>query len=187
MSVFGKILIAFNFILAIVVLLVAGMDYGKRQSWRYAALKHEALIVGLPVDEHEENEKEPGTPIAKDFKPGVLKDLFANVSPNSPAGLAGGPVKTVQEELDRVKAAVIGGLTSKENAKILIVPQGRTLEEREKLTKMVNEDDANFTACKAEFAARCAAAKTNVGGQSTNRKDLRQNIAQILVNLDFNK
>src|SRR5260370_27312377 len=112
MSVFGKILIAFNFILAIVVLLVAGMDYGKRQSWRYAALKHESLIVGLPVDENEENEKEPGTPIAKDFKPGVLKDLFANVPPNSPAGLAGGPGGTGVEELKRVQAAVTRGLTA---------------------------------------------------------------------------
>src|SRR5260370_15698682 len=147
MSVFGKILIAFNFILAIVVLLVAGMDYGKRQSWRYAALKHEALIVGLPVDENEENEKEPGSPIAKDFKPGVLKDLFANVSTSSPAGLAAGPVGTVVEELKRVKVAVTRGLTSNANAQVLLVPQARTLEEREKLIKMVNGDDANFTAC----------------------------------------
>src|SRR5260370_32622307 len=116
MSVFGKILIAFNFILAIVVLLVAGMDYGKRQSWRYAALKHESLIVGLPVDENEENEKEPGTPIAKDFKPGVLKDLFANVPPNSPAGLAGGPVGTGGEELTRGKTAQRGVRTSQSPA-----------------------------------------------------------------------
>ena len=187
MSLFGKILVVFNFILAVVVLLVAGMDYGKRQSWRYAALRHEVLIRGLPVNNTEENEKEPGSPLVDDLKPGLLKVIFESVSPTSPSGLAGGPVKTVEEELNRVERAVVANLTTKEAAKAILIPQARTLADREKMIKMVAEDDVSLSASKAEFQRLCAAAKANVGGGPPNFKDLRQNIAQILVNLDFNK
>jgi septal ring factor EnvC (AmiA/AmiB activator) len=55
------------------------------------------------------------------------------------------------------------------------------------MIKMVAEDDVSLSASKAEFQRLCAAAKANVGGGPPNFKDLRQNIAQILVNLDYNK
>jgi hypothetical protein len=97
MSVLGKILAVFNILAAALFVYLAGLDYGKRQSWAYAVYRHELAITGLPL---EEAVTEPIQNVrqADQLNEATLRDL---------SQAAGGQVpKTQEEEVKRVHNAL---------------------------------------------------------------------------------
>ena len=53
MSGFGKLLAVLNVLAAIAFVVFAGMDWGQRQRWAYAAYLHDVIVDGLPIDDKE--------------------------------------------------------------------------------------------------------------------------------------
>lgn len=185
MSTLGKILLFFNLLLAAVVLLVAGMDHGKRQSWRYAALRHRLVPAGLPVNSKDYDEKEPDVPLLEDLKGGVLKEVFANAGGG--AELGGSPVATCEEELARVHAKVKTNISTsadaKRQAREYLLPQAVTIGERVEIIQMINSDDASMTKTLLEVDRRFSAAKTSVSGAAPSLHEERVKIAALLAML----
>src|SRR5438105_7723733 len=98
MATFGKILAVLNIFLAIGLLVILGKDYGRQQAWTRAELLHRHNIIGLPIDDKEIDEREPGdTKMVERLTPGVLKEMFQGN--NGGAELGGPEVKTVMEEV----------------------------------------------------------------------------------------
>jgi len=181
MSIWGKILVFFNLVMAVVVLAIGSMDYGKRQAWRYAYQLHRFAVNGLPVDGREKDTKEPREdPIVADVTDGMAKEIFAKAGGGNLLG--GQPVKTVADELARVNALVSGKITSKQDAKALVLPLARTLGERTEVIAMIDGDDANMSKTKGWFAEQVRAA-SRTATSPPNNKELRLNMGHVLVNL----
>src|SRR5262249_6796367 len=53
MSLLGKILAIFNVLAAVAFFYVASIDWAKHEAWADAALQHDLVIQGLPVDDQE--------------------------------------------------------------------------------------------------------------------------------------
>jgi len=53
MSLLGRFLIGFNFLAAVLYIILAAADWGVRQNWAYSAFRHELIIQGLPLEELE--------------------------------------------------------------------------------------------------------------------------------------
>src|SRR5262245_5151920 len=147
MSTLGKVLTFINVLFAVVFLVVAGMDYGKQQSWSYSEFRHRIAVSGLPVNYDDIDDSEPNKdyPIAERLTPGVIKDIFTgNEANDDPYGLGGPGVKTLFEEVDRVKAKVNGNVTGakpedqKPLLRIYLVGLAKTLGERIELEALVD-------------------------------------------------
>src|SRR5262245_51814936 len=104
MSTLGKVLAFLNVLVAILLLVLAGMDYAEWRAWHYAAFRHELVVTGLHVDETEINATRPDEPIVEKLTPGVLTDVFKGADGGQDLG--GQPVKTVLEEIERVRGKV---------------------------------------------------------------------------------
>src|SRR5216683_4456096 len=104
MSTFGKILAFFNVFVATVFLVVAGMDYGRQQSWTYSEFRHHLLLTGLPVNNEEIDEQNPQSDdyLVDRLSKGVLDDVFQG-NDGERNDLGGESVKTLFEEVDRVR------------------------------------------------------------------------------------
>jgi acyl carrier protein phosphodiesterase len=81
MSLFGKILAVFNVLAAIGFLVVAGMDYNKRQSWAYSHFLHQLQVNGLPLDKDDDTGRLPGRTISDQFGKDANKVLFPSGGP----------------------------------------------------------------------------------------------------------
>src|SRR5262249_106975 len=130
MTLFAKILTIVNVLAAIAFLVIAGKDYGIRQSWARAVFLHEIAIHGLPVA-HNDDSWRPGTPTAKDLSPGLLKDIYGSAP--------GEQFRTQQQELERVKDDILGIVDSapNDNAKRMklagyLLPLMQSGEERDR-------------------------------------------------------
>jgi hypothetical protein len=76
MATLGKVLAVFNVLAAIGFLVVAGMDYNKRQSWAYSHFLHQVAVSGLPLDKDDDTGRLPGRTISEQFGTDAKKDLF---------------------------------------------------------------------------------------------------------------
>jgi hypothetical protein len=103
MSMFSKILTVFNVLAAIAFLAVAGLDYGKRQTWAYSIFRHELAINGLPLDEKDDSWR-PGTPVYRDLTKNTVTDLFKFSG--------GNPVYTQLEAVAAMKNSVMSAIDS---------------------------------------------------------------------------
>jgi DNA repair exonuclease SbcCD ATPase subunit len=104
MKALGIVFSIFNLLLAGVVLMLAGMDYGRYRGQALSAFLHEVVITGLPVDENEVVESYPTDPTVTKLEPEVLKMVYANG--NGGPDLGGDLEKTVQGEMKRVQGKV---------------------------------------------------------------------------------
>jgi hypothetical protein len=130
MSLLGKVLVVLNILGAAGLVYLGATNYAKRRIWAHRVFEHELAIRGLPLDAQERDER--GRPIAGLIGEETQKDLFA--------GVAGQPVRTQQEEVDRVKNAVLAplqGVTDKRKQLFLyarvLLPLARSYLEREGL------------------------------------------------------
>src|SRR5438105_2771952 len=55
MAMFGKILAVLNVLAAIGFLVVAGVDYDKRQNWAYSHYTHQLVVFGLPIVKYDDS------------------------------------------------------------------------------------------------------------------------------------
>jgi hypothetical protein len=101
MSLFGKILAVLNIFGAIGLIVVASMDYAKRQAWAQAQFQLDLILEGLPLDEQQRTSNDERTVDLLGEEP--LRQLFA---------AAGGsnPVRTQVEEVGRVQRLLDGQL-----------------------------------------------------------------------------
>src|SRR5436305_5740410 len=95
MATFGKVLAVFNVLAAIGFIVVAGMDYNKRQSWAYSHFTHQLVVYGLPIDDKDDSWRLPGRSISDSFGKDARKLLFND--PNGP--------KTQQDEVNATVTA----------------------------------------------------------------------------------
>jgi hypothetical protein len=100
MSMLGKILAILNVLAAAGFFYLAAMVWTKRLAWEDAALQHDLVITGLPVDEQEKDQE--GFPRVNDLPKKLLDRMF------NPVG--GQPVKTQKEEVEGVKKRLLARL-----------------------------------------------------------------------------
>lgn len=103
-TITGKILAFLNIIAAFSFLLLAAADWSKRQQWAYSYYRHVLALEGLPV----EKDAAPieGFPNSQAITEDTAKAIFSG---NARGGdlLGGGPVKSQEEEVERVRRRVI--------------------------------------------------------------------------------
>jgi len=142
MATFGKVLLFFNLLLAAVFVYLVSVDYGKEQSWAYSAFRHWLVINGLPVDNDELDPYYPDEKVVDQLNTPTITDVFAGNQGGTQLG--GPPVKTVKEELQRVRAKVKtnidGAASDSDRADLLwvyLVRQARTLDQRQDWQKRI--------------------------------------------------
>jgi uncharacterized coiled-coil protein SlyX len=109
MSLLGKILAVLNVLAAGAFLYLAALDWGKRQAWSHAVLRHELVLHGLPIDEGAE--APPGMPPslhAANLGDETLKEAFRNAD--------GPPVRTQLKEVQRKRDEVLRELEARDEA-----------------------------------------------------------------------
>ena len=105
MSMMGKILAVFNVLAALLFIFILSRDYSEQEKWAYADFRHELVIDGLPVDKEEKDVD--GIPIVSKISDVTAQQLFQTAG--------GQPVKTVVDEIQRVKGKVKSDLDSLAN------------------------------------------------------------------------
>jgi IS1 family transposase len=178
MATLGKVLAVFNVLAAIGFLVVAGMDYSKRQSWAYAHFRHQLAVYGLPLDKDDDTWRLPGRTISEQFGKDAAKDLFG--SPDGP--------KTQVDEVNGTVAAFKNGvsaaadITAKRNiiAEHLLPELARAEERDEVLRELLTlKDPAGVDALVARFDA--IAGRTTKGDRETRRRAT----ADFLYNFEY--
>src|SRR5262245_24830222 len=188
MSTLGKVLTFLNVLVAVILMVIAGMDYAEWRAAHYAAFRHELVVTGLPVDEAERHPQHPDDPIVQKLKDGVLADVFKGAEGGSELG--GKPVRTVIEELDRVEKKVIENLSTApaEQQKNLIrkylLTQARDVAERDRFKEMAEKSD--IPGAQAELTKRFATVRALHGTKGgENWLEVRYAAAELLVNLSL--
>jgi len=190
MSTFGKILAVLNFLVAIVFLVLAGMDYSKRQNWSNSHFRHQVAIHGLPLTDSDETWRLPGRTISSDLTKKTLDELFQSAG--------GDPVKTQIDAVEQIKGQIKGEADSKtdDTAKKqyvagYLVPLARTGEEREIYQQMIYDraKPAELLIKQLEgLLERAVSDKRPVneqgqGGEARDLEERRRAIADVLYNL----
>jgi hypothetical protein len=184
MSTLNKVLAVLNVLAAIGFLCVAGLDYGKRQAWMYAARQQDFIIKGLPVDENEKDVE--GRPLVDAMGKSMQQQLFAGVSD---------PVTTQKAEVKKRYDALRTEIneapdpdTKKKILEAVLVPLTRTWGQRYELQRKIRDPQAGVDTLLAPdgpFDAAFAEAlegKT-VAGQDLGLEERREAIAHLLFNL----
>jgi len=185
MTLFAKILTIVNVLAAIAFLVIAGKDYGIRQSWARAVFLHEIAIHGLPVDDTDDSWR-PGTPIAKDLSPGLLKDIYGSAP--------GEQFRTQQQELERVKDDILGIVDSapNDNAKRMelasyLLPLMQSGEERDRFLGFLQQRSRTPIQDLRDalvFRIDSALAPVGAGEGRQSLETKRREIAHLLYNLN---
>lgn len=137
MSLWGKLLIVFNGLAAVVFLFLASADWGLRQNWAYSAFKHELAIQGLPL-EADDPWYAPQAIHAADVGPETAADLFKDAGDK--------PVQTQQAEVVQKRQELVEHLKAlpdakrREELKHLLWNLARTLDERDAIAKRCKAD-----------------------------------------------
>jgi hypothetical protein len=195
MSTLGKVLAILNVLAAILLFVFAGMDYGEARAARYAVFRHEIVVHGLPVDNKEQWVEQPDEPVVDKLDGRVLDDIYIDSGGNklpTAGGLNGPFVKTVLEEIARVKPAAAAAISAlpagdqqKQKARQLLLSQAKNIGERTELEEMINSDGPGMPAATAELNRRFDAVTNLHGaGGNPNWEGVRYAAAQLLVNLD---
>jgi hypothetical protein len=178
MATLGKVLAVFNVLAAIGFLVVAGMDYNKRQSWAYSHFLHQLAVSGLPLDKDDDTGRLPGRTISDQFGKDATKALF---------GTAEGP-KTQGEEVGATIAKfkevvnAAADLNAKRDAvAVHLLPELGRAEERDDVIRELQtvKDQAGIDTLVARFEA--------IGNRVTNgdRETRRRAIADFLYNFQY--
>ncbi len=144
MSGLGKILAFLNVLAALAFVSVAALDWGKRQAWSYAVLRHDLAIQGLPVDADEGDTE--GNILVDELTAATLTQVF------QPVG--GSPVKTQTEEVQRVQSNLQGRILTTADDPVLkgtkgqrlarcLLPLARSSPRREELQQRIDDPNAN--------------------------------------------
>ncbi len=96
MSLLGKLLAVLNVLAAVGFFAMAGYDWQKKQEWADTLQQSEIVVNGLPVDSADKDRE--GHPRSQNLRNGALNQLFQKSG--------GNPVKTQQDEVDRVRNAL---------------------------------------------------------------------------------
>jgi hypothetical protein len=189
MSTLGKVLTFLNVLVAIILLVLAGMDYAEWRGAHYAAFRHEMVIRGLPVDDTEFNAELPDDPIVERLTPNVLVEVFKGA--DGGPDLGGEKVKTVMEELARVQAKVQANISGapkggpqRDKIRGYLLNQARDVAERDEYKKIADkEDDVKAL---EELNKRFNDVKFKHGAKgSENWQEVRYAAAELFVNLSF--
>lgn len=187
MATFGKVLAFFNVFAVALVVVFAGMDYGKYRGQAYKAFLHELVDIGLPVDSDQVAESEPGEPLVNRLSEKALADVFAGNDGGSELG--GQPVKTVVEELDRVQRKVKENIDKQatDDAKrskvwAYLEYQVRNIGEREGLRQKCLKGDVNEAIKDLEKLFTYAKQPQN-RTEKPSPTELRVAAAQVMLNL----
>jgi hypothetical protein len=181
MGTYGKILGIANIVAIAVFLWVAGLNYGKRQSWQFAEHEEEILMHGLPADQNELDAE--GRRVASTINPKMEQQLFQG---------AGQPVKTGKQEVENRHAALrsaIDGLDTdqakREKLASVLLPLAHSLSEREQLKGKIAKDNIeDLMGAEGPFEEAFREAiegKKDVQGQM-DYQGWRESIARVLVN-----
>ncbi len=187
MSTLGKVLAVFCVLLAVGVMVLAGMDYASFRAVRRSAFLHEMTLIGLPVDKDDIHSEFPDEPTAEKLTPGVLADLFKGADGGQDLG--GPAVATVIDELERVRRKVADNVNNagsldqqKQKLRGYLLPMARDIAERDRLRTLI--DDGKIAEALENLDRRFAEAKSPPGGDAArNRQNVRQATARVLVNL----
>jgi hypothetical protein len=193
MAILGKVLAVFNVLAAIGFLVVAGMDYNKRQSWAFSHYMHQLAVNGLPLDKDDDTGRLPGRTVAEQFGKDASKILFKD--PNGP--------KTQVDEVNGTVAAFKAGVnnaadinTKRDAIARSLLPELGSAEERDESIRELQalKDQAGVDALVARFDM--IAARTTKGDRETRRRaiadflyafaytDNRQQRVQSVIGLD---
>lgn len=123
MSLFGKVLIGFNFIAAIAFLVLATLNRGERQKWELLELRGRLAIDGLPVSPPKDagevdEDRVPfefqvnNTTFLRTLEKKRLQAIFASAKGGEILG--GEPVESQDAEVQRVKKKLEGILDEKD-------------------------------------------------------------------------
>jgi len=178
MATLGKVLAVFNVLAAIGFLVVAGMDYNKRQSWAYSHFLHQVAVNGLPLDKDDDTGRLPGRTVSDQFGKDASKQLFPP---------SGGPLTQVDEVTGTVTAfknavnAAADLNTKRATVAEHLLPELSRAEERDDVIRELQtlKDDAGVEALVARFDA--IANRTTKGDRETRRRA----IADFLYNFEY--
>src|SRR6266571_5013220 len=147
MSTLGKVLTFLNVLVAVILLVIAGMDYAEWRGAHYAAFRHELVVTGLPVDYTERNPDRPDEPVVEKLPSNVLVEVFKGADGGPELGESTPSVKTVMQELDRVQNKVTSNLQGAPagQAPALIrkylLMQAREVAERDRFKEMADKSN----------------------------------------------
>lgn len=173
MSIFGKILLFLNILTALGFFWLAGMDYGKRHTWSFAAFQHDLAIDGLPLDA---KEKDPdGVPIIDRIPQKYVETL-------------GLKKKTQVEEFQDYKNSIGSRLSAlpDDGARRallgrLLAAQATSLAEREIALLRGSDDKVDVNALKTDLEQKFDAAIPKDPNEK-NVADRKRGIAEVLFN-----
>lgn len=202
MKVLGIILAFFNVLFAAILLVLAGQNYTKNREARYEVFRHQIMEHGLPVDEKEIFYNEPDEPIFEKLTPSVVTAIFADApgddrdtkvtGARGGADLGGAEVRTVMEELRRVKAKVRENVTNlgpnqqaqRNKIRDYLLTQAAEITERQAIRNRIattpietlqNELDARFDDVIGKYGQ----------GGGGNWDAVRYAAAPLLINLNY--
>lgn len=181
MSTFGKVLAGLNILAAIIFVVLATGDWGKRQSWAYSAYRFDLALNGLPID-GTEVDVAAGVKQVDRLSEATLRDLFSSVG--------GNPVTTQMDEVKRVHDKLFGEFrgsgaepAQRDAIARVLVPLATNLGEREALrTRVQKEPVEKFLASDGalERAFNEVQQKRSAKGQELSQERQRQAIARLL-------
>jgi hypothetical protein len=139
MSLLGKILAVLNVVAAIAFAYLAVSDWAQRRSWVYATYRLDLTLHGLPVDETDVDVA--GLPQNDKLSSTTLTDLFRGVAlkGDQPPSTQLAAVTEVHDRLRKMLEGLADETEFKQRLTSLIVPLGRTLDERETLQKQIEQ------------------------------------------------
>lgn len=209
MSLFAKILTGLNVLAAIALLIIAGKDYGLRQSWAKAVFLNELAIQGLPLEaddgawplplgsaqqaaagDRHHTWRAPGRRLIDDLGPETLNSAFRG---------AGEPVQTQQEELERIKAQVLNDIDGAANERekrqklaAYLLPLAVDIAERDKLSDWIapnSKTTLSIDRLRGDLEARINDAlrpiELNPDSETRFTREMkRRDIAHLLYNLN---
>jgi hypothetical protein len=181
MGTYGKILGIANIVALVAFLWLAGLDYGKRQSWQLAVREQEILLHGLPVDEKEVDAQ--GRPMVSTINKKMEDQLFQGL---------GEPVKTARKEVELRQTALKRGVDSEQGEPAKrnklaseLLPMARSLSQREQWKERIGNakiDELMGPEGPLEEAYREALTGKNARGQDLDADGWRHSMAHVLVN-----
>jgi hypothetical protein len=187
MARFGIVMSIFNVFVAVIVLVLAGLDYGRYRGHALAAFLHEMVVTGLPNDDTEMVESYPSDATVTKLEPDVLKRVFDGSTGGQDLG--GGPEKTVEAEMTRVLAKIKSNIAAapteqqqRDKLWSYLQFQARSIVERDDYRKKCYEGP--IPAAIEELERRFAMVKQPPNrAEKANRKEYRLAAAQLLENL----
>jgi len=118
MSLFGKILIVLNCIVAAIFFYLAVLDFGQKEKWADNYLQHDLMIRGLPYDAKEPDVR--SDPKVDNLRDPLVKQMLSKVGGES--------VRTQEDEVKKVQARILSSIDNLPTPKDKVSQQVRILK-----------------------------------------------------------